>query len=133
LAGTKGPSLAGLRREAQPEGALSLLEPVEHLADDPMVAAPLQVPAGRFRTERSAGSVMTRRSRYCWTCSTVCQAGTLTLDGERRLAELAQPCRPLKLDRSARRPGRAKPAPAPGSAPSTGTWRSCQLDSSAGH
>jgi hypothetical protein len=32
-----------------------LLEPVERLAGDPVVAVPLQIPAGRFRTERSAG------------------------------------------------------------------------------
>jgi regulator of RNase E activity RraA len=39
--------------ELQPEGALSLLEPVERLAGDPVVAAPLQVPAPRFGAERS--------------------------------------------------------------------------------
>jgi hypothetical protein len=55
LAWTIGPSRAGQQREAQPEGALPSLEPVEHLADDPMVATPLQVPASRFSTERSAG------------------------------------------------------------------------------
>jgi len=51
-----GPSRAGLRRGAQPESALPLLEPVERLAGDPVVAAPLQVPAGRFRTEQPAGA-----------------------------------------------------------------------------
>jgi hypothetical protein len=109
-----------------------LLEPAEHLAGDPMVAAPLQVPVGRFRTERSAGVGDDAALPVLLDPLNGLPASTLTLDGGRPLAELAQPCGPLKLDRSARRPGRAKPAPAPESAPSTGTWCSCQLDSSVG-
>jgi hypothetical protein len=35
--------------------ALSLLEPAERLAGDPVVTAPLQIPADRFGAERSAG------------------------------------------------------------------------------
>ena len=36
----------------QPEDALSLPQPVERLAGDPVVAAPLPIPADRFGAER---------------------------------------------------------------------------------
>jgi len=39
----------------QPEDALSLPEPVEPLAGDLVVAAPLPIPADRFGAERSVG------------------------------------------------------------------------------
>jgi hypothetical protein len=104
LAGTLGPSRAGLRREAQREGALPLLEPVERLAGGPVVAVPLQIPAGRFGAERSAGVGDDAAFPVLLDPLDGLPAGRLTLDGGRRLAELAQPCGPLKLDRSARRP-----------------------------
>lgn len=81
MAGTMGPSRADLRHKAQPDGALPLPEPAGHLAGDPMVAAPLQVPPDRFAAGRPAGVGDDAASRYCRTRSTVCQAGTLTLDG----------------------------------------------------
>jgi hypothetical protein len=114
LAGTKGLSRVGLRREPQPEGAPSLLEPAERRTGNPTVAAPLQVPAGRFRTERSSEVGDDAALPVLPDPLDGLPASTLTLDGGRRLAELAQPRGPLKLDRSARRPGRARAAPAPG-------------------
>jgi hypothetical protein len=39
----------------QPEDALSLPEPAERLAGDPVVTAPLPIPADRFGAERSVG------------------------------------------------------------------------------
>jgi hypothetical protein len=46
----------------QPEDALSLPEPVERLAGDPVVAAPLPIPADWFGAERSR-SAIARHSR----------------------------------------------------------------------
>jgi hypothetical protein len=61
-----GPTRAGLRREAQPEGAPSLLEPAERLAGDPMVATPLQVPADRAGGNRCLPSARApSRSAKC--------------------------------------------------------------------
>jgi hypothetical protein len=84
-----GPSRAGLRREAQREGALPLLEPVERLAGGPVVAVPLQVPAGRFGAERSAGVGDDAAFPVLLDLLDGLPAGRLTLDGGRRLAELA--------------------------------------------
>lgn len=70
----------------------------------------------RFRTEWSAGVGDDAAFPVLPRPLDGLPASTLTLDGGRRLAELAQARGPLKPDRSARRPGRAKPAPAPVSA-----------------
>jgi hypothetical protein len=80
------------------------------------VAAPQQVPAGRFGAEWLAGVGDNAAFPVLPHPLDGLPESTLTLDGGRRLAELAQARGPLKPDRSARRPGRAKPAPAPVSA-----------------